>query len=1616
MLTAGRLWRSAGGPAAATALALATLIGTGASPAQADIPHPAPAPRPATALPGRPGSGPIRFPQAAAAGGARATLHPQATPQLREPAAVQRSAQPSGQSYGPASGLHMQVLGSASAGYRAEVYDGNTFVTGRGMQGPWDVTVNPTVNATQTLSCTLAASNTCSGMAQDDFAGDGVTTPVTVAGESGRETVQVVANDLNMYFNVDDNIAYDGSYAAVFTVEYYDGGTNGWTLDYDSTNPNGGPLSGAYTPAGSVTESGSDTWKTATFSVPDARFADRENGGNDFRIASNLPVTIHSVSVQVTGQLGGNTTELQNKYTNVSYFAATQTLTLSGAVDDVQGTTVTRSESYRFVDGETIAAMVSIESDKAATAWYSAYTDFPASWQTMWAGGYSGYYDSPLGSDTNQDSPVPVLGASNGQYVYGVASAATWDYPVPGYNTPHLVISGNRLAAPQMGTQANPILLSPGTTNQWESVIFRSAGSPTPYGMEIGGEAAMAKALGFTTQNSPALSGAQAAQAASLADSAAAQVGDAQEGGDTADRLLAAQDFGLIMRATAYWLREAPGGSGTAVAPSTHYSPGTYMRDSFWGTLAMAGTPQFATTEQPVFTAFTNSIPVSGAQAGHVPVTVGGPEYPDESGLLYLIRMYDDAVVHGLPVANTSVAGQVLAYIQANQVSNGAFVTAAPASQGGFTISPDTWLDGYLYPAGAISAYDQGLYVVALQAAQKLGLAVTSAQVSQAIAVYQSLYDPQLGYVKWLSTTTYKGPDVLTGDALSLLLFGQALLPDAEVASTLAHQDWTANGMAVLATQDNQYVPAGQFETLELSDSGQVVGTGEPGGWYQNGGSWFLYEYLAEWAAAKQGDPQAQGLMTRSIADEVADTPMSKEFKLTTTDPSYPYPAGSSEYQRQGYGWNAAYVTFARDWSPAGGTATTAVRPATSRKPTALAAPRAPAGSSYGPPGGMHVVVTGTPATGLAAVIADGSTLVSKRGMDGTDITVNTTSGPVALQNHYTSAAYNPQTATLTLSGAADAVAGTTLTRWESYRFTGPETVQALVGVSASGGSAVNLYYSPYTDFPSDWRALRPIENDYQPANMFTSSYSSTQQPLGAGGAATDQYGVPLLGVYSGNYIYGVASGSTWQYPVDGYGNPHLTIDGSRLGAPQIGDAASPISLAPGASRQWMQVFYRAAPDAYDFQLGGEVAMAQALGYTARSSPGVSGPLDPDGLPAAPVTDPQGTQQAMGDWGLVLDATAYWDLQTTLHGVRTVVPSEAYTPDTYMRDSFWTLLGLQGSLGDQAEQYVMQMFNANVIQTGQSAGTVPTYVAPPDSPGYGQAGNSSAPAAIDESNLLYIIRMYYDADVRHLSGVLNLNDASLALQYMLNNRVVNNQVMAIVPNFTSWLDTGTTPLGSVDTYSQGLFVVALMAAQKLGLSVTDTQISAAQAAYAALYSPADGYLPWNNAPGLDYRAPSVLAGEAWSLFLFNKSILPTPVVASTLHAQSLTPYGEMDISAAGGGYLLDYSDPSVFLQGIGDLDAPGHYQNGGDWYLFDYWAAYAGERLGVPGASGLISWDTGRQLAVDPTSHEYTLTNPFVPGAPYTEMMPMSAPAYRQGYGWNAAFNAFAPTASLPVG
>jgi predicted alpha-1,2-mannosidase len=147
---------------------------------------------------------------------------------------------------------------------------------------------------TATVCTTLDTTNVDNGLTQEE-GGDGTTTPVTVGGESARTTTASAPGDLNMYFQVDPRIAQNGDFSASVTIEYYDTGTNNWQVQYAMS---GGS---AYTGAGSVTNTNTDTWKSVTFALPDAAVSEAMNNQADFRIWSADPVTVHSAVASISG-------------------------------------------------------------------------------------------------------------------------------------------------------------------------------------------------------------------------------------------------------------------------------------------------------------------------------------------------------------------------------------------------------------------------------------------------------------------------------------------------------------------------------------------------------------------------------------------------------------------------------------------------------------------------------------------------------------------------------------------------------------------------------------------------------------------------------------------------------------------------------------------------------------------------------------------------------------------------------------------------------------------------------------------------------------------------------------------------------------------------------------------------------------------------------------------------------------------------------------------------------------------------------------------------------------------------------------------------------------------
>jgi PKD repeat protein len=102
------------------------------------------------------------------------------------------------------------------------------------------------------------------------------------------------SDDRHFFMLVDDNWAYQGDKTSVdVTIEYYDTGTDGIKLIYDSTGGNKN--------AGTVNMTNTNTWKSYTWNLTDAYFGNRSGAGYDFRLTNKTSgVTFHIDTVEIS--------------------------------------------------------------------------------------------------------------------------------------------------------------------------------------------------------------------------------------------------------------------------------------------------------------------------------------------------------------------------------------------------------------------------------------------------------------------------------------------------------------------------------------------------------------------------------------------------------------------------------------------------------------------------------------------------------------------------------------------------------------------------------------------------------------------------------------------------------------------------------------------------------------------------------------------------------------------------------------------------------------------------------------------------------------------------------------------------------------------------------------------------------------------------------------------------------------------------------------------------------------------------------------------------------------------------------------------------------------------
>lgn len=129
---------------------------------------------------------------------------------------------------------------------------------------------------------------------------DGKTEPVRVSGSEARRTIRGVSDHKYMYFDIADQFLFDvSSVEVIIAVEYLDRGRGSFQLQYDSHNP-AGALNGAYTNTTPIALRDSGEWRTSHVTLKNARFANRQNGGTDFRLCAGTgELIVKRVSVQV---------------------------------------------------------------------------------------------------------------------------------------------------------------------------------------------------------------------------------------------------------------------------------------------------------------------------------------------------------------------------------------------------------------------------------------------------------------------------------------------------------------------------------------------------------------------------------------------------------------------------------------------------------------------------------------------------------------------------------------------------------------------------------------------------------------------------------------------------------------------------------------------------------------------------------------------------------------------------------------------------------------------------------------------------------------------------------------------------------------------------------------------------------------------------------------------------------------------------------------------------------------------------------------------------------------------------------------------------------------------
>lgn len=292
-----------------------------------------------------------------------------------------------------------------------------------------------------------------------------------------------------------------------------------------------------------------------------------------------------------------------------------------------------------------------------------------------------------------------------------------------------------------------------------------------------------------------------------------------------------------------------------------------------------------------------------------------------------------------------------------------------------------------------------------------------------------------------------------------------------------------------------------------------------------------------------------------------------------------------------------------------------------------------------------------------------------------------------------------------------------------------------------------------------------------------------------------------------------------------------------------------------------------------------------------------------------------------------------------------VHPSGAYG-GVWLRDSFWTLT----ALGDPR---LAGRALAQFAHRQRPDGQVPTQFA---------IFLRDPIYHADESTLLFLIWSAWQA---RMHGPLpETSTLYRALAYM-RSLAPDGLYRSAAGDYSSWFDSFRLPGPDTLAYNQGLYAAALLSAQALHLGVADAEAARAIDGYRALATGPSGYLRFSL--HLAYHDISGLVGDYLAMWLFQRRLLAAPMVQATIATQPGFAGGFEVVTDAHGHYLPRHA--------FAVAQAPGDYQNGGSWLLYDYVALAVGCLHGVQGMGQRMHHRLLAEFQAGPTFHEFLNTN-----------------------------------------